>query len=94
MPRRSLHADPFRCLDDPEPPKTPPPAPAPAPHAEGFELDGPPIMRDPDLLRHAPVRSRLRVNGEFLVHFRRYRPGPWRRFWTWALLGWTWEKAE
>jgi len=78
MPR-----DPFRCLDDPDP--------------EPVKPAGPPaaaIVRDPSLAEFAPARSTLRVNGEFLVHFRRYRPGPVRRFLTWLVLGWTWERFD
>lgn len=73
--------DPFRTLDDPDP------VPERQPEAAA-------IVRDPELSFHAPYQSVLRINGEFLVHFRRFRPGAWRRFWAWALLGWTWEKVE
>jgi len=83
-----LKRDPFRCLDDPDP----------GPGREGFEIDppgaAPIIYRDPTLMPEAPYRSILRLNGEYLVRFRRYRPGPLRRFLTWAVLGWRWEDFE
>jgi len=53
-----------------------------------------PIFRDPSLSPDAPAQSQLRIYGEYLMRFRRFRPNLWRRFWMWALLGWTWEAVE
>ena len=36
-------------------------------------------------------QSALVINTGYHVLFEHPKPGPWRRFWYWALLGWTWE---
>lgn len=35
----------------------------------------------------------LKVAPDFKISTRHY-PNAWRRFWTWALLGWTWENPQ
>ncbi len=40
------------------------------------------------------VRAVLYVWGGLAVHSYRPMPGWWRRFWTWALLGWEWEPVK
>lgn len=42
-----------------------------------------------------PVRSILTVDpvGKFEYHTPALMPNRWRRFWYWALLGWTWRRA-
>ena len=36
---------------------------------------------------------RIRIADTFTIDSYEPRPNYWRRFWTWALLGWTWEEV-
>ena len=72
--------DPFRTLDDPEP------EPRPAANPEVVLPVWPPAGG-------VPVRARLYVWGGLVISSHRPMPGAFRRFWYWALLGWTWEEV-
>lgn len=39
-------------------------------------------------------KSKLIIHDTLHISFYRNRPGLFRRFWYWALLGWVWENTE
>ena len=64
---------------------------------EGFDSVGD-LLLGP--VKGTESRSRLTINQQWMGNQERYsikiesmnvRPNLWRRFWYWALLGWTWE---
>ncbi|MBY0525580.1 MAG: hypothetical protein K2R98_19400 [Gemmataceae bacterium] len=46
-----------------------------------------------DLFPTYQYQSRLYITPTFCVAVEKPMPGMWRRFWYWALLGWTWKAA-
>jgi hypothetical protein len=41
-----------------------------------------------------PALSRVYIAPDIRFHSTAPRPNAWRRFWTWALLGWKWERLK
>jgi hypothetical protein len=74
--------DPFRTLDDPEPPKLPDLTDFASMSVRADRITSGIIIAD--------SVTGIRSAGYWVLPDK--RPNWWRRFWAWALLGWKWKQ--